>query len=120
MFEDTIRLPVLTDAHAAVLRCYLAVSDVAAYKLQGRWLSSENMVESSRLWLARNACVATWLERVTIAAEAHAIAAASVVGCQTDIQKANVSHLFTEQFTVNFASPVVARIWQKCVGIDFA
>ncbi|PRY05998.1 hypothetical protein [Paraburkholderia sp. BL25I1N1] len=119
MFEDTIRLPVLTDAHAAVLRCYLAVSDVAAYKLQGRWLSSENMVESSRLWLARNACVATWLERVKIAAEAHAIAAASVVG-QTDIQKANVSHLFTEQFTVNFASPIVAHIWQKSVGIGFA
>lgn len=117
MFEDTIGLPVLTEAHAAVLRCYLAVSDIAAYRLQGRWLSSENMVESSRLWLGSNGCVATWLERVTIAAEARdiaeSLARSGLVDSETD-----VSTLFTAHLTVNFASPLVARIWRKCTGAD--
>jgi hypothetical protein len=118
MFEDTIGLPVLTDAHAAVLRCYLAVSDIAAYQLKGHWLNSENMVEPSRLWLAKNTYVATWLERITIGAEAHDIADGLVRSGLTESEATHPDRLFTAQLTVNFASPLVAKIWRKCTGSD--
>jgi hypothetical protein len=121
MFEDTIGLPVMTGAHADVLRCYLAVSDLAACQSQGAWLSVDNRIESSRTWLATHACVATWLERAAIAAEAHAIA--------QDIAQEIAHHglvdegpesgnpLFTAQMTLNFASPLVARVWRKCIDV---
>jgi hypothetical protein len=51
MFEEFIGLPSLTDAHKSVLRCYLAVRDVAALSLQGNWLSNDHLVESTRIWL---------------------------------------------------------------------
>lgn len=120
MYEDTVGLPVLTDAHAAVLRCYLAVSDIAAYRSHGHWLTSESMVESARLWLAKNACVATWFERITIAAQAHDIAEELICSGVTENEAAHADRLFTAQLTVNFASPLVARIWRKCTGADIA
>lgn len=118
MIEDTIGLPVLTDAHASVLRCYLAVSEVAAYRLQGAWLTTDNMVESSRIWLARHGCIASWLERVTIAAQAHDIACEFVRKRQADVDNVSPEHLFTAQLTVNYGSPLVAQIWQKCIFAD--
>src|ERR1700686_1978007 len=74
MFEDFIGLPLLTDAHKSVLRCYLAVSDVAALSLQGDWLSNDHLVESTRIWLQQNALTASWLERIEVVAQAREIA----------------------------------------------
>jgi hypothetical protein len=120
MVEDSVGLPVLTEAHASVLRCYLAVTDIAAYQMQGHWLSSENLAESARLWLQRNACTASWLERVSVTAEAHDIAHQVVREGLTDSETPRPDRLFTTQLTVNFASPLVAKVWGKCTGADVA
>lgn len=120
MFEDTIGLPLLTESHAAVLRCYLAVGDLAAYALHQDWLSTEHLVESARVWLVRNACAATWLERVNIVAEACNIAQ-SVIRCEpASGNGGSADQLFNADLTVNFASPLVARVWRRCNGEDAA
>jgi hypothetical protein len=114
MFEDIIGLPLLTDAHKSVLRCYLAVSDVAALSLQGDWLNDDHLVESARIWLQRNALTASWLERIEVVAEAREIARALVEHELGDGDDARPEHLFTPAMTVQYSSPVVAKIWRRC------
>jgi hypothetical protein len=104
----------LTSEQAASLRCYLAVSDLAAYALDGKRLSPESLVESARIWLARNACHASWFERLTIAIEAQTVAKTVLdadVKSGEDIQPAR---LFTAAMTVNYADPLVAKVWRRC------
>ena len=114
MFEDFIGLPLLTDAHKSVLRCYLAVSDVAALSLQGDWLSNDHLVESTRIWLQQNALTASWLERIEVVAQAREIAR-TVVGHELNVgDDARPEQLFTSAMTVQYASPVVAKIWRRC------
>ncbi|WOD16997.1 hypothetical protein [Paraburkholderia kirstenboschensis] len=114
MFEDIVGLPLLTDAHKSVLCCYLAVSDVAALSLQGDWLSNDHLVESTRIWLQRNALTASWLERIEVVAEAREIARAVVEHEPNDEGDARPEQLFTSAMTVQYASPVVAKIWKRC------
>lgn len=104
----------LTSEQAAFLRCYLAVSDLAAYALDGKRLSPESLVESARIWLARNTCYASWFERLTLAIEAQTVAKTVLeadVKSGEDIQPAR---LFTEAMTVNYADPLVAKVWRRC------
>ena len=108
----------LTREQAASLRCYLAVSDLAAYALDGKQLSSESLVESARIWLARNASHANWFERLTIAIEAQTVAKRVLeadVKSGDDIQPAR---LFTDAMTVNYADPLVAKVWRRCSRSD--
>ena len=113
MFEDIVGLPLLTDAHRSVHRCYLAVSDVASLSLQGDWLSNDQLVESTRIWLQRNALTASWLERIEVVAEAREIARAVVEHELNDEGDAR-PELFTSAMTVQYASPLVAKIWRRC------
>ena len=114
MFEDIVGLPLLTNAHKSVLRCYLAVSDVAALSLQGDWLSNDHLVESTRVWLQRNALTASWFERIEVVADAREIARAVVEHELNDGDDARPERLFTSAMTVQYASPVVAKIWRRC------
>jgi hypothetical protein len=104
----------LTKDQAASLRCYLAVSDVAAYALDGNWLTRECLVESARIWLARNSCTATWFERLLIANEAHNIAKATREHDVESEEATRPERLFTDMMTVNYADPLVAKIWRRC------
>ena len=66
------------------------------------------------LWLARNACHASWFERLTIAIEAQTVAKTVLeadVKSGDDIQPAR---LFTDAMTVNYADPLVAKVWRRC------
>ena len=96
----------LTKEQDASSRCYLAVSDLAAYALDGRWLIPDCLVESARIWLAR----------LTISTEAHVIAKAVLESELKDRDAARPEQLFTDAMTVNYASAVVARIWRRCHG----
>lgn len=108
----------MTESHAAVLRSYLAVSDLAAYALPQDWLTTEHLVGSARIWLVRNACAATWLERVRIVSEARDIARA-VIRCEIiSGNGSGVDQLFNGDLTMNFASPLVAKVWRRCNGED--
>lgn len=106
----------LTKELAASLRCYLAVSDLAAYALDGRWLTPDCLVESARIWLARNGSTAPWFARLTISTEAHVIAKAVLESELKDTDAARPEQLFTDAMTVNYASAVVAKIWRRCSG----
>lgn len=55
--------PVLTGEQIAALLCYLATAELAAFALQGAWLSEANLVESTRIWFARNHLTTGWLDR---------------------------------------------------------
>lgn len=79
---------------------------------------TEYLVESVRKWQARNACAATWLERVTIVSEARDIAQAVVRFELTSGNGAGANQLFNADLTVNFASPLVAKVWRTCNGED--
>ncbi|MGF6303004.1 hypothetical protein [Paraburkholderia sp. WC7.3d] len=41
----------LTRDQMATLLCYLAIAELAAFALQGAWLSEANLVESARIWV---------------------------------------------------------------------
>jgi hypothetical protein len=114
MFEDIVGLPLPTDADRSVLRCYLAVSDIAALSLQEDWLSNDHLVESTRNWLQRNGLTASWLERIEVAADAREIARAVVEHELSNGDDARPERLFTSAMTVQYASPVVAKIWRQC------
>jgi len=104
----------LTSEQAASLRCYLAVSDLAALALDGKRLSPDSLVESARIWLARNACHANWFERLTIAIEAQTVAKSSL---EADVKRGDdikPERLFTDAMTVNYADPLVAKVWRRC------
>jgi hypothetical protein len=37
----------------AELLCFLALSEILAFRLTGEWLNVNHLVESARVWLAR-------------------------------------------------------------------
>jgi hypothetical protein len=100
----------LTKDQAASLRCYLAVSDLAAYALNGKRLAPESLVESARIWLARYACNASWFERLTIATEAQAVAKTTLEVDVENREAIQPERLFTDAMTVNYADALVAKV----------
>nr|WP_246216930.1 hypothetical protein [Paraburkholderia panacisoli] len=66
------------------------------------------------IWLQRNGLTASWLERIEVVAEAHEIARAVVEHELNDEGDARPEQLFTSAMTVQYASPLVAKIWRRC------
>ncbi|WP_246217483.1 hypothetical protein [Paraburkholderia panacisoli] len=66
------------------------------------------------IWLQRNGLTASWLERIEVVAEAREIARAVVEHELNDEGDARPEQLFTSAMTVQYASPVVAKIWRRC------
>lgn len=108
----------LTKDQAASLRCYLAVSDLAAHAMDGRWLKPECLVESARIWVARNNCTATWFERLMIATEAQAIAKTTLDVGTANREAIRPEQLFTDGMAVNYADALVAKVWRRCSGLS--
>ncbi|TDN62208.1 hypothetical protein [Paraburkholderia sp. BL10I2N1] len=65
----------LTREQMAALLCYLATAELAVFALQGTWLTETRLVESARLWLARNQLTIGGDDRIAVAQRAHDIAA---------------------------------------------
>jgi hypothetical protein len=66
------------------------------------------------IWLQRNGLTASWLERIEVVAETREIARAVVEHELNDGDDARSERLFTSAMTVQYASPVVAKIWRRC------
>lgn len=94
------------------LLCYLVVSALASHALTKTW-RVEHVVESVRIWLARNMMSASWLDRLMLGQLALRLSrehlAASGVVLQSD-----AFALFTNELGLNYQSALVGRIWQRC------
>ena len=94
------------------LLCYLVVSALASHALTKTW-RVEHVVESVRIWLARNMMSASWLDRLMLGQLALRLSrehlAASGVVHQSD-----AFAVFTNELGLNYQSPLVGRIWQPC------
>ena len=108
----------LTKTETAALVCYLAVSELATFGLQGEWLSTANLVESASIWLARNDLATSWLDRVSIARMTHKISK-GVAGAENLVSAPiQAERLFIDAMLVNFADPLVAKVWRTCLELQ--
>ena len=71
------------------------------------------MVESNRIWLTRNRATASWLEHIMLGQLAMKLAREHVRGERISNQ-VDVKMLFTGEMGLNFESPLVGHIWQRC------
>ncbi|RKE25212.1 hypothetical protein B0G76_6736 [Paraburkholderia sp. BL23I1N1] len=102
----------LNAGDAAALLCYLAVCELAVMALQGASLTTADLVESSRIWLARNCLSAGWLERVTLAQRAGDVVKQVVHQGRISPEKLIPQRMFVDATTVNYEDPLVARVWK--------
>src|ERR1700744_23064 len=94
------------------LLSYLVASALASYLLTGSW-RVEHTVESARIWLARNRCSASWLDRLTLVQLALKLSREHLRTSRA-LLKSGALSLFTSELTLNYESPLVGRIWQRC------
>ena len=72
--------------------------------MAGKRLSPESLVESARIRLARNACHASWFEKLTIAIEAQTVAETTLEADAKSREDIQPVRLFTDAMTVNYAA----------------
>src|SRR5882672_3148140 len=94
------------------LLCFLVATVAASYSLTNEW-RVDHVVESCRIWLARNRVALPWLERVTLGQLAIQIARRKLRAAGIAVRQCNVQSLFTNEMDLNRASTVVQRI--SCV-----
>jgi hypothetical protein len=99
----------VTDARTHLL-CYLVASALASYALTKSW-RIDHMVESARIWLARNQKSTSWLERIMLGQLALKLAREQQAQTRA---YADVGTLFNSELGLNYESPVVGRLWQRC------
>ena len=94
------------------LLCYLVASALASYALTKTW-RVEHVVESARIWLARNKMSASWLDRLMLGQLALKLSREHLSASNT-VRQSDALTLFTSELTLNYPSPLVGRIWQRC------
>ena len=95
------------------LLCYLVATVAASYSLTNEW-RVDHVVESCRIWLARNRAVLPWLERVTLGQLALQIARRDLHVAGITVRQSNVQSMFTNEMCINTASTLVQRISAVC------
>jgi hypothetical protein len=73
----------------------------------------DHIVESARIWLARNMMSAGWLDRLTLGQMALKLSREHLIGVHA-VRQSDVLALFTNELTLNYENPLVGHIWQKC------
>ena len=71
------------------------------------------MVESNRIWLTRNRATASWLERIMLGQLAMKLAREHTCE-ERGSNQVDAKMLFTGELGLNYKSPLVERIWQRC------
>ena len=95
------------------LLCFLVATVAASYSLTNEW-RVDHVVESCRIWLARNRVALPWLERVTLGQLALQIARRHLRAAGIAIRQSNVQSMFTNEMGINTASTLVQRISAVC------
>jgi hypothetical protein len=73
----------------------------------------EHIVESARIWLARNMMSASWLERLMLGQMALKLSREHLIASHA-VRQSDALTLFTNELTLNYQSPLVGHIWQRC------
>jgi len=94
------------------LLCYLVASALASYALTKTW-RVEHVVESARIWLARNMKSASWLERLMLGQMALKLSREHLAASHA-VRQSDALTLFANELTLNYQSPLVGHIWQRC------
>ncbi|MEA3113568.1 MAG: hypothetical protein QOG58_3367 [Caballeronia sp.] len=95
------------------LLCFLVATVAASYSLTNEW-RVDHVVESCRIWLARNRVALPWLKRVTLGQLALQIARRDLHVAGITVRQSNVQSMFTNEMGINQASTVVQRISAVC------
>ena len=95
------------------LLCFLVATVAASYSLTNEW-RVDHVVESCRIWLARNRVALPWLERVTLGQLALQIARRDLRAAGIAVRQSNVQSMFTNEMGINTASTLVQRISAVC------
>lgn len=105
-----------TTAQAELLT-FLVVSQLLMRHVAHRWLTVEQVVESTHLWLRSHGDRIDWLERIELAGRAQGLAesAARVEGIT--FKAGALRQAFLGCGRQDYRSPVAARIYSVC--IDF-
>jgi hypothetical protein len=74
----------------------------------------DHVVESCRIWLARNRVALPWLKRVTLGQLALQIARRDLHVAGITVRQSNVQSMFTNEMGINTASTLVQRISAVC------
>ena len=94
------------------LLCYLVSSALASHALTKTW-RVDYVVESARIWLARNMLSASWLERLMLGQMALKLSREHLAVSHA-VRQSDALTLFTNELTLNYQSPLVGHIWQRC------
>jgi hypothetical protein len=73
----------------------------------------EHVVESARIWLARNKISASWLDRLMLGQLALKLSREHLTASNT-VRQSDALSLFTNELALNYQSPLVGHIWQRC------
>ena len=94
------------------LLCYLVTSALASHALTKTW-RVEHVVESARIWLARNMMSASWFDRLMLGQLALKLCREHLSASRA-VRQSDVPTLFTNELTLNYQNPLVGHIWQRC------
>jgi hypothetical protein len=95
------------------LLCFLVATVASSHSLTNEW-RADHVVESYRIWLARNRIAMPWLKRVTLGQLALRIARRDLRAAGITVRQSNVRSLFTDDMGINAASKLVQRISAVC------
>jgi hypothetical protein len=73
----------------------------------------DHVVESARIWSARNKMSASWLDRLMLGQMALKLSREHLTGLHA-VRQSDVLTLFTNELTLNYQNPLVGHIWQRC------
>jgi hypothetical protein len=91
---------------------YLVSSALASHALTKTWRVG-HVVESARIWLARNMMSASWLDRLMLGQMALKLSREHLAASHA-VRQSDALTLFTNELTLNYQSPLVGHIWQRC------
>ena len=95
------------------LLCFLVATVASSHLLTNEW-RADHVVESCRIWLARNRVALPWMRRVTLGQIALQIRRRDLRAAGIAVRQSNVRSLFTDEMVVNTASKLVQRISAVC------
>jgi hypothetical protein len=94
------------------LLCYLVTSTLLSHALTKTW-RVDHVVESTRIWLAKNMMSASWLDRLMLGQLALKLSREQLSASHS-MRQSDALTLFTNELTLNYQSPLVRQIWQRC------
>jgi hypothetical protein len=106
--------PNFGDEARAELLCYLVVGELVATARSGKWLRTDHLVESTRIWLKANGANCEWQDRVHLARMAAELAPRMLATFALTTERA-LAPLFTDGWMLDYRSPIVCDIHQLCI-----